>query len=72
MLQSIPSENIKPKRKRPAAKLSDAGMGRVPAEKDDTLMTRDEFFAKIDQARAQTGGTVIRTKEEMDAFFSSL
>lgn len=47
----------------------------IPVEKDDTLMSKEEFFAKIDQAlkEAEQGKvTRIRSKEELSAFFDSL
>ncbi len=44
----------------------------VPVKEDDTLMTREEFFAMIDASLADRGGTVLRTKEEMEAFFDTL
>ncbi len=69
------TEKIALKSKRGIVELSpnhEVHTTKTAVEKDDTLMTKEEFFAKIDLARAQTGGTVIRTKEEMDAFFDSL
>ena len=47
----------------------------VPVTSDDTLMSKEDFFAKIDRARqeAKEGkGTVINTKEELNAYFDSL
>lgn len=41
-------------------------------EQDDTLMTKEEFFAKIDRALAETGGIVLRSSEEIDAYLESL
>ncbi len=43
-----------------------------PEEKDETLMTKEEFFARIDRARAEPGGIVLRTHEDIDAFLASL
>jgi major membrane immunogen (membrane-anchored lipoprotein) len=42
---------------------------------DDTLMSKEEFFEKIDRAlqEAKQGkGTVIRSKEELKAYFDNL
>ncbi len=47
----------------------------VPIEKDDALMTKEEFFAKIDRARAEYDeGKFIRcnTHEDLMAFLNSL
>lgn len=47
----------------------------VPVEKDDTLMSKEEFFAKIDKAleEAEQGNvTRINSKEELSTFFDSL
>lgn len=47
----------------------------VPVEKDDTLMSKEEFFAKIDKAleEAEQGNvTRINSKEELSTFFESL
>lgn len=47
----------------------------VPLTEDDTLMTKEEFFAKIDQAieRVRAGQyTEVSTKEELTAFLDSL
>ena len=44
-------------------------------KEDDTLMTKEEFFAKIEESRKQIERgeyTVINTKEELDNFFESL
>ena len=44
-------------------------------KKDDTLMTEDEFYAKIDRAVKQSEeekGTLIKTKEELHAHLDSL
>ncbi|MDR1170139.1 MAG: prevent-host-death protein [Prevotellaceae bacterium] len=42
---------------------------------DDTLMSKEEFFAKIDRALQEANqgkGTVIRSKEELKAYFDNL
>lgn len=42
---------------------------------DDTLMTEDEFYAKIDRAKQQASegkGTRVRTKEELHTYLNSL
>jgi hypothetical protein len=42
---------------------------------DDTLMSKEEFFVKIDRAlqeENQGKGTVIRSKEELKAYFDNL
>ena len=47
----------------------------VPLTEDDTLMTKEEFFAKIDRAidRVRAGQyTEVSTKEELTAFLDSL
>lgn len=47
----------------------------VPVTEDDTLMSEEEFFAKIDKAleeAAQGKVTRIRSEEELSAFFDSL
>ncbi len=47
----------------------------IPVTEDDTLMSKEEFFAKIDKAleEAEQGKvTRIRSKEELSAFFDSL
>ncbi len=47
----------------------------IPVQEDDTLMSKEEFFAKIDKAleEAEQGKvTRIRSKEELSAFFDSL
>ncbi len=44
----------------------------VPVEEDDTLMTKEEFFARIDRARSETGGIVITNQEELEAYLDSL
>jgi len=47
----------------------------IPVKEDDTLMSKEEFFAKIDKAleEAEQGKvTRITSKEELSAFFDSL
>lgn len=47
----------------------------VPLTEDDTLMTKEEFFAKIDRAieRVRAGQyTEVTNKEELTAFLDSL
>lgn len=47
----------------------------VPVTDDDTLISKEDFFAKIDQARkeAKEGkGRVIRSKEDLKDYFNSL
>ncbi|MDF9830871.1 type II toxin-antitoxin system Phd/YefM family antitoxin [Parabacteroides sp. PF5-6] len=47
----------------------------VPIADDDTLMSKEEFFARIDQALQEAReGKVIKTrsKEELTAFLDSL
>ena len=47
----------------------------VPLTEDDTLMSKEEFFAKIDRAieRVRAGQyTEVSTKEELTAFVDSL
>jgi len=47
----------------------------VPVTEDDILMSKGEFFAKIDRAKkeAKEGkGTKIRSKEELLAYFDKL
>ncbi|MDR1381402.1 MAG: type II toxin-antitoxin system Phd/YefM family antitoxin [Tannerella sp.] len=47
----------------------------VPVRDDDTLMSKDEFFAKIDRAlqEAKEGKvTKIKSKEELISFLDSL
>ena len=47
----------------------------VPLTEDDTLMSKEEFFAKIDRAieRVRAGQyTEVSTKEELIAFLDSL
>ncbi len=42
---------------------------------DDTLMSEEEFYAKIDRAKQQARegkGTLIKTKEELRAYLHSL
>ncbi len=59
--------------KRPAPKTHKARKSAPnPEVKDETLMTKEEFFAKIDRARAQTGGIVLRTREELEAYLNGI
>ncbi|MBO7486930.1 MAG: prevent-host-death protein [Bacteroidales bacterium] len=47
----------------------------TPLTEDDTLMTKEEFLRKVDEGIRQIEegkGTVVRSKEELDAFFKSL
>lgn len=47
----------------------------TPVVADDTLMSKEEFFAKVDRAleEAREGKvTRVRTKEELTAFLDSL
>jgi len=47
----------------------------VPVTEDDTLMSKEEFFAKIDKAldEARQGkGIKITSKKELEAYFDSL
>jgi antitoxin (DNA-binding transcriptional repressor) of toxin-antitoxin stability system len=47
----------------------------VPVRDDDTLMSKEAFFAKIDRAlqEAKEGkGTVITSKDELKAYFDNL
>ena len=44
----------------------------VPVEEDDTLMTKEEFFAMVDAARAEPGGIVLKTDEDILNYFASL
>ena len=47
----------------------------TPITEDDTLMSKEEFFAKIDRARqeAKEGkGTVLASKEDLKAYFENL
>ncbi|MDR2130157.1 MAG: type II toxin-antitoxin system Phd/YefM family antitoxin [Odoribacteraceae bacterium] len=47
----------------------------VPVKEDDTLMSKEEFFAKIDRSLKEIEEgkcTRIRTNEELKAFFDSL
>ena len=44
-------------------------------KEDDTLMSKEEFFAKIEESEKQIERgeyTVINTKEELNNFFNSL
>lgn len=47
----------------------------TPLTEDDTLMTKEEFFRKIDQAYADIKagkGVVVGTPEELTAYLDSL
>lgn len=47
----------------------------VPINDDDVLMTKEEFFRKVDESRRQINEgkfTSVKTKEELDAFLDSL
>ena len=47
----------------------------IPITEDDTLMSKEVFFAKIDRARkeAKEGkGKVLSSKEELMAYFENL
>lgn len=47
----------------------------VPVSPDDTLMSEEAFRAKLDQAKRsiEAGeGTVVRSKEELQAYLDSL
>ena len=47
----------------------------IPVTEDDTLMSKEKFFAKIDRAleEAKEGkGTVLHSKDELMAYFDSL
>jgi len=47
----------------------------VPVTEDDTLMSKEEFFAKIDRARKEIKegkGTTVHSKEELLAHLDSL
>lgn len=47
----------------------------VPVKEDDTLMSKEEFFAKIDRALEEVEQgkvTRIQSNEELSAFFDSL
>lgn len=44
-------------------------------KKDDSLLTEEEFYAKIDRAKQQAKegkGTLIKTKEELHAYLDSI
>lgn len=48
---------------------------RFETQKDDTKMSKEEFFQKIDEAKQQIKegkSTVVRTKEELHSFLDSL
>ena len=47
----------------------------VPINEDDVLMTKEEFFRKVDEGRKQIAEgeyTSVKTKEELDTFLESL
>ncbi|MDR2969049.1 MAG: prevent-host-death protein [Tannerellaceae bacterium] len=44
----------------------------VPVTEDDTLMSKEDFFAKIDRAIHEKGGTIINNKEALQAYFDNL
>jgi len=47
----------------------------IPIQDDDTLMTKEEFFAKLDrsiQDIEEGKGIVLKSKEEFDKFFENL
>ena len=47
----------------------------VPVTEDDSLVSKKEFFARIDEARksiAEGKGTTVSSKEELDYLLASL
>ena len=47
----------------------------VPVTEDDSLVSKKEFFARIDEARkniAEGKGTTVSSKEELDSLLASL
>lgn len=47
----------------------------TPVTEDDSLMSKEEFFRKVDEARRQIEEgkyTAVKTREELDAFLESL
>ena len=44
----------------------------IPVEEDDTLMTKEEFFARVEAARKETGGIVLKTEEDILNYFANL
>ena len=47
----------------------------TPLSQDDTLMSKEEFFRRVDKAREEIlagKGTVLKTRGEVDAFLDSL
>ena len=47
----------------------------TPLTEDDTLMSKEEFFMKLERARKEIKegkGTVLKTKEEIDRFLETL
>ncbi|GIZ15549.1 hypothetical protein [Capnocytophaga catalasegens] len=41
----------------------------ISVKKDDTKMSKEEFFAKIENSKKQKG-TILKSKQEVDKFFS--
>jgi antitoxin (DNA-binding transcriptional repressor) of toxin-antitoxin stability system len=47
----------------------------IPVTEDDTLMSKEDFFAKLEKSKREIKegkGVVIRSKEELQAYFDSL
>lgn len=47
----------------------------TPLTEDDTLMSKEEFFRKLERARKEIKegkGTVLKTKEDIDRFLETL
>lgn len=47
----------------------------TPLTEDDTLMSKEEFFRKLDRARQEIEagkGTVLKNKEDIDRFLEAL
>ena len=47
----------------------------VPVTEDDSLVSKKEFFARVDEARksiAEGKGTTVSSKEELDSLLASL
>ncbi len=47
----------------------------LPVREDDTLMSKEAFFARVDRALQQAkegNGVVLNSKEELDAYLDSL
>ena len=59
-----------------AARLREASqMKRAKAKKDETLMTKEEFFAQVDEAREQIKrgeGITFTNLEDMNAWLNAL